>query len=449
MDRTHGVWFSCALAALFVLAGGCGDSDPDEPLIDAVIAGDEAALGQLLADGVDPNMHGEVGGDTGLHLAAFKRSVPMATLLLEAGADPNIRRDDGEAPLHIAAQEGEPRMVELLIEHGADLDLENQEGMTPLAVATTNGHGKVVELLKAREAAARWGVLAPARLSEAAGIGDLSEAAMLLSDQTGPDVKDLFGLTPLITAALAHQPETATLLIESGADVNMTANGMTPLHYAASAGSLRVAKVLLAHGAAVNAQGPHGATPLALALESGMREMVVLLEECGAEASWGDRDGAPVFEAVARGNAEAVEALLADGVDPSKKVLHWVTPLHVAVTGQSPKMVRLLLEHGADPDAATTGGLSPCPACPDSISNHVAFKAGVTPLHLAVYQGNAELVRLLLEHGADINRESKNGETPLAIAVACGHQKIVDLLGARGGLEHAPPPEREFKTPQI
>jgi len=347
MDRPHGLWFLCVLAALFVLVGGCGDSAPDEPLIDAVITNDLAALRQLLAEGVDPNMRGEVAGDTGLHLAVFKRSVPMATLLLEAGADPNIRRNDGQTPLHIAALVGEPELVELLIEHSADPNLENQEGMTPLSVATTYGHRKVIELLKAHRAPARWGVLAPTRLSDVAGAGDVQEAAVLLSDQTGPDVKDLMGLTPLIAAAIAHQPETTALLIERGADVNMAAADMTPLHFAASAGSLRVAKVLLAHGAAVNAQGPGGLTPLALALESGMRDMVVLLEEHGAEVSWGDRECAAMFEAVGREDAGAVEALLASGVDPSERGLRWVTPLHVAVTGQSSEMARLLLEHGA------------------------------------------------------------------------------------------------------
>jgi ankyrin repeat protein len=331
------------------------------------------------------------------------------------------------------------------------VNVQNHDGMTPLALATANGQSEVVELLEAREARARWGVRAPARLSDVSGAGVVAEAETLLDEETGPNVTGSMGLTPLAAAALGYQPETAKLLIERGADVNMPSGGTTPLHFAAMAASVEVAEVLLAHGADVNVSDGHGVTPLSLAEGCGVSEMVILLEEHGGEVGWGDQPWAPMFEAVGRRDAAAVEALLARGADPSERGIRWVTPLHLAVTIQSPDMVRLLVEHGANPNAATTRGLPRSQTRPDSIANHAASKPGATPLHIAVCEGNAEMVGLLLDGGADVNQENGVGETPLAMAVARGHEDIIRLLKEKGGLEHAPlpKPEPESGPPRI
>jgi hypothetical protein len=73
----------------------------------------------------------------------------------------------------------------------------------------------------------------------------------------------------------------------------------------------------------------------------------------------------------------------------------------------------LLLSHGADPNARTTDD---------------AYDAGQTPLHRAAYAGHADIVELLIEKGADVNRRDTRGRSPLHHAAHCGHTSVVSLL---------------------
>jgi len=105
--------------------------------------------------------------------------------------------------------------------------------------------------------------------------------------------------------------------------------------------------------------------------------------------------------------------------------------LLVAVVNQDPEMVRLLLEHGADPDL-------------DVLEYNDAYKTRYTTiLHYAAHLGSLEIVKLLLERGANPNRnvyvtsedtqaELKGSTKPLIIAKAKGHEPIADYLAKHG-----------------
>ncbi len=111
-------------------------------LYDAIAAGDEAAARRLLADGADPNSRslGLAGGDGGLSsqysplLYAINRNEPaIAVLLLEAGAEPNVRNPENDTALIAAADAGMVDVVRLLLEKGADPGAANDwDGSTPL-----------------------------------------------------------------------------------------------------------------------------------------------------------------------------------------------------------------------------------------------------------------------------------------------------------------------------
>ena len=152
---------------------------------------------------------------------------------LAAGADMNVKDENGWTPLNSAAVKGRNQIVKLLIEKGADLNAG-----TPLIFAATDGHVKVLELLIA------------------AGT-DVNAKA---NDQLG-------GTALHIAANLGHK-KVVELLVAAGADVNAKMlYGMTPLHFAAN--NKGIAKFLIDKGADVNAKlndGPHnGSTPLDLA----------------------------------------------------------------------------------------------------------------------------------------------------------------------------------------
>lgn len=99
----------------------------------AVFGGQEAAARLLLEHGADPNVvsTNEAVKVPPLGTAAFVRSVPLARLLLDAGADVNGRGEGGFTALHAARQNGDQALAALLLERGADASLTTDDGRTP------------------------------------------------------------------------------------------------------------------------------------------------------------------------------------------------------------------------------------------------------------------------------------------------------------------------------
>jgi ankyrin repeat protein len=88
---------------------------------------------------------------TPLHSAAAGGDGRIVTLLLERGADPNLRQSGGYTALHAAAQNGDLEMVRSLIDHGANRGSRSNEGTTPAQTAARAGHARVVEALEGEE----------------------------------------------------------------------------------------------------------------------------------------------------------------------------------------------------------------------------------------------------------------------------------------------------------
>jgi ankyrin repeat protein len=158
----------------------------DEPLFDAVKAGDAAAVERLLAEGtavdsrapdqatplIDAALNGQAdivalllakgadvmarntGGFTPLHAAAYSGSVPVAELLLEKGAVlEDAANKAGVTPLMVAVEENRVAMLELLIARGADVNRPESHGYTPVTRAGFKGHRDIIRVLKRHGAA--------------------------------------------------------------------------------------------------------------------------------------------------------------------------------------------------------------------------------------------------------------------------------------------------------
>jgi len=82
-----------------------------------------------------------------LHSAAAGGHTAIAELLLENGADPNLRQEAGYVALHSAAMNGNLALVELLLRNGADPSIEGPDGVTATGLASKGGHAQIVELL--------------------------------------------------------------------------------------------------------------------------------------------------------------------------------------------------------------------------------------------------------------------------------------------------------------
>lgn len=154
------------LAALLLIAvAGCARQSP---LVGAVQSGNADLAKTLLAKGVDPNQFdwpggqfdwpaGQLGwhGTTALHVAAERNSLELVKLLVEHGADVNVRNRLGEAPLLLAIRSFplEPfETVKYLVEHGADVNASSRLGETALSAAAANGDTRIVDFLLAHGA---------------------------------------------------------------------------------------------------------------------------------------------------------------------------------------------------------------------------------------------------------------------------------------------------------
>ena len=226
--------------------------------------------------------------------------------------------------------------------------------------------------------------------------------------------------TPLHYAAFLGMHDIAAFLItEHSQDVN--ARGFrrqqeTPLHVASRRRHAHIAHLLLEHGADANARDRHKRTPLLVASEIGHVEVARVLLEHGADTKVQDGRGhSPLLWASETGHTELVRDLLKYGADAKAHSGNGFTPLHFA---PGEEIVRLLLEHGADTNAPLKN-------------------SGQTPLHLWPCLRNEEVARVLLEHGADVNARDATNATPLHKAPYYGANGVIRLLLQYGADIHA------------
>ncbi len=168
--------------------------------------------------------------------------------------------------------------------------------------------------------------------------------------EQGADVntKDDNGNTPLLNAALLGKMEQAELLLAHGADVNAKDSfGRMPLHWAAQYGYRELAELLLAHGADVNAKNSKDQTPLHFAAENGQGGVAELLLAHSADVNAKDSFGATPLKYVAMiGQVDVAELLLAHGANVNARDNSGGTPLHWAAHYRHQELVKVLREHG-------------------------------------------------------------------------------------------------------
>ena len=399
---------------------------------------------------------------------------PVISALIEAGAEIDARTEDGRTPLHAAIQTDQPAVVAALLEAGADPALRDDAGN--LADPTTCEH---------------WGKAVFFATADADAVARCLEAG---ADPISPVRADAQRRASLLHFASAHarDPEVITALVEAGANVNARdVWGFTPLHSAAENAMPSAVQALVQAGAAVNAplrafgrrlDSRGGRTPLHIAASNPNPEVAAALIEAGADvgARAGIWTGTPLHIA-ARNPNPAVAALLLDAganvnarefartsspygltvssVDVTTRRLGGITPLHGAAwLNPNPEVLALLLEAGADPGALAWRTEDHHYAERRS-DTHYQWSGNVTPLYDAArFSADPEFVAALVAAGADVNgrgaqltfhpRQRTTSPdphlSPLYLAVrADGHPATIEALVRAGAdLELAGPDGR-------
>lgn len=364
---------------LLIAAGAVFAFAPESRLADAAQSQDVTAVRTLLAQHAAVNAP-QVDGMTALIWAAHNDDLESAKLLVQAGANVKAVNRYGVSALTEAASNGDAAMIELLLQAGADANTSLPEGDTALMFAARTGSVPAVKVL-------------------------LDHGAKVDAKESWHDE------TALIWAAGENHPDVIRLLIEHGADKNAytkrvdwpemkkdpaqvmskyPAGGLTPLMETARQNSYEAAEALLQAGADPNLRDPNKLSAMVIAITNIHWDLANLLLEHGADPNDGSLE-------------EAVEVRNADILRPGIR-----RPDNIGAM----EMINALLAHGAKPDSTLPGPI------PDkkALGGGSPVAADATPLFRAAKAVDLEVMRLLLDKGADAGHVLKDGSTPLMAA---------------------------------
>jgi ankyrin repeat protein len=458
------------------------------PVIDAVKSGDHAALRALLQKRADVNVAAP-DGTSPLHLAIQKDDIQATELLLAAGANVKAANRFGITPLLVACINGNAAIVEKLLKAGADPNSASPEGETALMTAARTGKTEALKLLLAHGATVNLKESWRGQTALMWAAAENHPEAVKLLVEAGADVhaRSNGGFTPLLFAVRAGRSDAVRALLSSGANANdaiQPSSGAKPAPAgrapaAAGAGARpgapeppTLAQVFNT-GNRSRGGGAAGMSALVLAILNAHFELAAELVERGADANsdahgwtalhqlaWTRRPpiqhGLP--PAVRTGNMDSLELakrLLQRGANPNarmtrepadgaRNILNRLgsTPFLQAAKLADVPLMRVLLEHGANPSITTDEGATPLMAAAgvgiwqlgeNAGTNEEAFEAvklcvelgndvnavdanGNTALHGAAHRGANEMVKFLVEKGAKLNAVNKLGWTPWIIA---------------------------------
>ena len=280
----------------------------------------------------------------------------MQVLLARIGEGENVNARDemGNSPLHLAAAGGHVPVVYALLKAGADPMATNQEGKRPAELAANAAAREACEegeKPRRREIA----------LFDAVSNGRVDEVHNELEAGVNPNALSADNQHSLLTTAVMQgRVEVARALLAAGADPRYKEpSSRTALNHAAGRGSVELVEMLIKAGADPMVPTNHGAYPIHDAIWSGRTEAAIALIPYYKSENYspdGRGNGYPISMAIGRGNKEVVRALLAAGLNPNDPRFAKEPLLVQAAKKNSADMVRMLLEAGANKNAKDSQG---------------------------------------------------------------------------------------------
>ncbi len=362
----------CCSALLLALAGAhaAAAAPPEAPLADAAKRADWAAVRKLLQAGADVDAR-QGDGSTALHWASYRDNREVAALLIRAGTDVDAANDLGVTALWAACENGSPAMVETLLEAGADPNRALPFGETLLMTAARTGNADVVGRLLA----------AGADVDAATGEGAYGAQ------------------TALMWAVAQGHSAVVEVLLAHGADVHARSSTFTETVKTISTYANYGLRCVPRDECYITEVRSGGFTPLLFAARVGDLASARLLVAAGADVNEEAPDGASALAVAAlSGNGGVGALLLEHGADPNAAAGGYA-PLHAAILQRDPLLAEALLSAGADPDARVSASTRYTRDSADFF--FPPWFVGAPAFWLAARHREAGIMRLLARYGAD------------------------------------------------
>ena len=449
----------------------------------------------LLASGIDVKAANHA-GRSAIQLAADKDTTlffdrePLLKLLGSGGGNINEADADGNTPLHRAGQDHLIDRMASLIASGADINATNHQGRTPLHQfaekiwiwdtdeTTTNSPFRLLVKSGANVNAQDNDGWTPLHVLATADTSFKKEAVRLLLDAgANPNLRDKHGRTPAHLFLSGKWPWRETgasidMLAKAGADLSAKDDqGKTPLHYLAALGDQNplffirgITNVFIAAKVDFQARDNDGNTPLLIAAKTGTHDVFDWLVKQGASLDATNNTGetprisavqnpdrfarpsessaeTDIFQAVRKGNIEAATRLLnADPQLANQTNVFQQTPLRLAAQLRQTNMTGFLETHGAKWDE-TSAVLASRPDALQAIlkqrpSAVSTMTMGRGLIHIAVDDGNVEIVKILIAANCDLQAGDVWGLSPLGHALIKKHTEMQALLLQHGAREN-------------
>jgi len=359
-------------------------------------------------------------GQTPLHWAAENNQLKVASLLISRGARRSAKTYlNCETPLHRAVRHGHLELAKCVFEDSL-MEIRDIDEMTPVHVAAFRGHNDILQFILSMKPEA-ISTNSPSNMTPlhyAAEEGHAATVVMLLS-RGAKICENTAGHTPLHCALNSVHENVVKIFLENDRTDMMTK--MQPMLTYAFCGTkpppLSLLNLLIDHGADVNTNSQvNGQSPIFYAAGSDNTAILELFLRHGGDVTAKDYFGVTPLHEAAAFQPATVDILIGAGARVNERDDEGQTPLYWAVERGREDVVRTLLEKGADINAVDACGMSPLIRACAQCCVHV----------------NTRMVKLLIENGAAVESKDADGMTALHHASREGHTEIVSLLLKRG-----------------
>ncbi|XP_012968171.1 ankyrin repeat and KH domain-containing protein 1 isoform X7 [Mesocricetus auratus] len=431
------------------------------PLMKAARAGHLCTVQFLISKGANVNRATANNDHTVVSLACAGGHLSVVELLLAHGADPTHRLKDGSTMLIEAAKGGHTNVVSYLLDYPNNVlsvpttdvsqltSPSQEESQVPRVPVHT-----LAMVVPPQDPDRASQETSPALLGVQKAVSTRVPAGSNSPSQTIEyPTPAPCSQTPGNMVSLSVPPVYPSVDI----DAHTESNHDTALTLACAGGHEELVSVLIARDAKIEHRDKKGFTPLILAATAGHVGVVEILLDKGGdiEAQSERTKDTPLSLACSGGRQEVVDLLLARGANKEHRNVSDYTPLSLAASGGYVNIIKILLNAGAEINSRTGSKLGISPLMLAAMNGHVPavkllldmgsdINAQIetnrnTALTLACFQGRAEVVSLLLDRKANVEHRAKTGLTPLMEAASGGYAEVGRVLLDKGADVNAPP----------